>query len=138
MGAGMVLPNSGKVFISIKDEDKTPEMLEAAQILLGLGFTLVATRGTQGWLSENGAACDLVNKVYEGRPNVVDLLKNGDVVLVMNTTEGSQAVSDSREIRAVALFDRIPYFTTAAAAHAAARAMKAREEGEIEVRSLQG
>ncbi len=138
MGAGMVLPNSGKVFISIKDEDKTPEMLEAAQILLGLGFTLVATRGTQGWLSENGVACDVVNKVYEGRPNVVDLLKNGDVVLVMNTTEGSQAVSDSREIRAVALFDRIPYFTTAAAAHAAARAMQAREEGEIEVRSLQG
>ena len=83
-------------------------------------------------------ACDKVNKVYEGRPNVVDVLKNGDISLVMNTTEGAQAVNDSREIRSVALMDKIPYFTTAAASNAAARAMKAREEGEIEVRSLQG
>ena len=79
-----------------------------------------------------------MNKVYEGRPNVVDLLKNGDVQLVMNTTEGAQAVNDSREIRSVALYDKIPYFTTAAASHAAALAMQAREEGDVEVRSLQG
>ncbi|WP_204112915.1 carbamoyl-phosphate synthase large subunit [Shimia biformata] len=138
MGAGMDLPTEGKAFISIKDADKTPMMLDAAQILTGLGFSLVATRGTQGWLAENGVACEVVNKVYEGRPNIVDMLKNGDVNLVMNTTEGAQAVEDSREIRSVALFDKIPYYTTAAASHAAALAMKAREEGELEVRSLQG
>lgn len=138
MGAGMVLPTSGKAFISIKDADKTELMVEAAQILTELGFSMVATLGTSTWLTEQGVACERVNKVYEGRPNIVDMLKNDEISLVMNTTEGAQAVDDSREIRSVALMDRIPYFTTAAASNAAARAMKAREEGEIEVRSLQG
>ncbi|MFY0660529.1 MAG: carbamoyl-phosphate synthase large subunit [Shimia sp.] len=138
MGAGMVLPTEGKAFISVKDDDKTEMMIDAANILIGMGFTVVATSGTAAWLSENGVACEKVNKVYEGRPNIVDMLKNGDISLVMNTTEGAQAVNDSREIRSVALYDRIPYFTTAAASHAAARAMKAREEGDLEVRSLQG
>ncbi|MCW8843998.1 MAG: carbamoyl phosphate synthase large subunit, partial [Rhodobacteraceae bacterium] len=138
LGAGMILPHEGKAFFSIKDADKTEQMLDAARLLVEMGFTLVATFGTATWLTEQGVACEKVNKVYEGRPNIVDLLKNGDIALVMNTTEGTQAVNDSREIRAVALMDRIPYFTTAAASHAAARAMKAREEGDIEVRSLQG
>jgi len=82
-------------------------------------------------------AAEVVNKVYEGRPNIVDRLKNGDIQLVMNTTDGTQAVSDSREIRAVALYDRIPYFTTAAASIAAVAAMLSRSEGEIQVRPLQ-
>jgi carbamoyl-phosphate synthase large subunit len=137
MGAGMVLPSEGKVFISIKDADKTPLILEAAQILTGLGFSIVGTSGTASWLTENGVACDRVNKVYEGRPDVTDMLKNGEISLVMNTTEGAQAVEDSREIRAVSLNDKIPYFTTAAGAHSAALAIQAREEGEIEVRALQ-
>jgi carbamoyl-phosphate synthase large subunit len=138
MGAGMVLPTEGKAFISVKDDDKTATMVDAANILIDLGFSVVATSGTAAWLNEQGVACEKVNKVYEGRPNIVDVLKNGDVSLVMNTTEGAQAVNDSREIRSVALYDKIPYFTTAAASHAAARAMKAREEGDLEVRSLQG
>ncbi len=138
LGAGMELPNSGKAFISIKDADKTPDMLEAAKVLGEMGFAIVATAGTANWLAEQGVACDQVNKVYEGRPNIVDTLKNGEISLVMNTTEGAQAVNDSREIRSVALYDKIPYFTTAAASHAAALAMKAREEGDLEVRSLQG
>ncbi|SHK15995.1 carbamoyl-phosphate synthase large subunit [Shimia gijangensis] len=138
LGAGMILPTTGKAFVSIKDADKTEQMVEAANILIELGFSIVATMGTATWLTEKGVACERVNKVYEGRPNIVDRLKNGDISLVMNTTEGAQAVNDSREIRSVALMDKIPYFTTAAASHAAARAMKAREEGEIEVRSLQG
>ncbi|NVO54409.1 carbamoyl-phosphate synthase large subunit [Rhodobacteraceae bacterium B1Z28] len=138
MGAGMVLPSSGRAFISIKDADKTPAMLEAAQVLAGQGFTLVATRGTQTWLAEQGVACDLVNKVYEGRPDVVDMLKDGQVQLVMNTTEGAQAVEDSKAIRSIALYDKIPYFTTAAASHAAALAIKAQAEGDVEVKSLQG
>jgi carbamoyl-phosphate synthase large subunit len=79
-----------------------------------------------------------VNKVYEGRPNIVDRLKNGEIALVMNTTEGAQALADSREIRAITLGAKIPYFTTASASIAAVAAMQARLEGELEVRPLQG
>jgi carbamoyl-phosphate synthase large subunit len=138
MGAGVELPTSGKVFLSIKDMDKQAPMLEAAQILINLGFSLIATRGTAAWLVKNGLACDLVNKVYEGRPDIVDMLKDGAIALVMNTTEGAQAVEDSREIRSVALYDKIPYYTTAAGAHATALAMQAREEGDVGVMALQG
>ncbi len=138
MGAGTILPTEGNVFISIKDMDKTADMIEAAEILVGLGFTLICTRGTAAWLAQNGVACDVVNKVYEGGLTIVDRLKDGHIALVMNTTEGSQAVEDSRDIRAVALYDKIPYFTTAAASHAAALAMRAREEGDVGVRALQG
>ncbi|WP_171239616.1 carbamoyl-phosphate synthase large subunit [Ruegeria sp. HKCCA5491] len=138
MGAGMVLPSEGRAFISIKDADKTPAMLEAAQVLTEQGFSLVATRGTQSWLAEQGVACDVVNKVYEGRPDVADMLKDGQVQLLMNTTEGAQAVEDSKSIRSIALYDKIPYFTTAAASHAAALAIKAQAEGDVEVKSLQG
>ncbi|NDW47973.1 carbamoyl-phosphate synthase large subunit [Ruegeria sp. PrR005] len=138
MGAGMVLPSEGRAFISIKDADKGAAMLEAAQVLVDQGFTLVATRGTQSWLAGHGVPCEVVNKVYEGRPDVVDMLKDGQVHLVMNTTEGAQAVSDSKAIRSIALYDKIPYFTTAAGSNAAALAIKAQAEGDIEVRSLQG
>ena len=138
MGAGTHLPSEGRVFISIKEADKGPMMVEAAQILTGLGFAIVATRGTAAFLQEAGVECQVVNKVYEGRPNIVDMLKDGEIALVFNTTEGAQAVEDSRDIRAVALYDKIPYFTTAAASHSAALAIRAREEGEIGVRSLQG
>ena len=138
MGAGMSLPREGCAFVSIKDTDKGALMLEAAQVLIGLGFSLVATSGTQGWLAANGVACETVNKVYEGRPNIVDMLKDGGVQLVMNTTEGAQAVEDSKEIRSVALYDRIPYFTTAAGSHAAALAIKAQAEGDVGVKALQG
>ncbi|WP_435229745.1 carbamoyl-phosphate synthase large subunit [Pseudopelagicola sp. nBUS_20] len=137
MGAGMDLPSCGTAFVSIKDSDKTPLILEAVQILIELGFSIAATSGTAAWLAEKGVVCERVNKVYEGRPNIVDTLKDGGISLVMNTTEGTQAVEDSRDIRAVALYDKIPYFTTAAASNAAARAIKAREEGDLEVRSLQ-
>jgi carbamoyl-phosphate synthase large subunit len=137
MGAGTHLPTAGRVFISIREADKGPDMAEAASILVALGFTILATRGTAAWLGSQGIPCETVNKVFEGGRTIVDRLKDGDVALVMNTTEGAQAVADSRDIRAVALYDKIPYFTTAAASHAAALAMKAREEGEIGVRSLQ-
>jgi len=138
MGAGTDLPLEGRVFISIKDSDKTEAMAAAARDLVAMGFDLVATRGTAAFLQEIGAPSTLVNKVYEGRPNIVDMLKNNDIALVFNTTEGSQAINDSREIRTVALMDRIPYFTTAAAAISAVSAMKARIEGEMTVRTLQG
>ena len=138
LGAGTHLPTEGKVFLSIKDADKTAAMAEAAQTLIELGFELVATRGTATWLKENNLACELVNKVYEGRPNIVDMLKDGAIKLVLNTTEGAQSVQDSRAIRSVALYDKIPYFTTAAGAQAAAQAMKARAQGDFGVMALQG
>ena len=137
MGAGMVLPSSGRAFVSIKDDDKGNLMLEAAKTLIDQGFTLIATRGTQGWLEGHDVACELVNKVYEGRPDVVDMLKDGAVQLVMNTTEGAQAVEDSKAIRSIALYDKIPYFTTAAGSHAAALAIKAQDEAEVTVKALQ-
>ena len=138
MGAGTQLPEGGKVFFSIKNDDKTPQLVETAQMLVDLGFEIIATRGTASFLEGHDIACVVVNKVYEGRPDIVDMLKDGQISLVMNTTEGAQAVEDSRSIRSVALYDKIPYYTTAAAAHAAAQAMKARQEGEIKVMPLQG
>jgi carbamoyl-phosphate synthase large subunit len=138
LGAGMDLPVAGRVFVSVRDADKTPALAAAARDLCAMGFTLVATRGTAAWLASEGAAAEVVNKVYEGRPDIVDRLKNGEVALVFNTTEGAQSLADSRDIRAVSLMDKIPYFTTAAAAVAAVAAMRARLEGELEVRTLQG
>ena len=137
LGAGTKLPESGRVFLSIKDADKSDELAQAMRDLLAMGFTLVATQGTNAWLREKGVASELVNKVYERRPNIVDRLKDGEIALVMNTTEGTQSISDSRSIRAVALHDHIPYFTTAAASIAAVAAMKSRAEGDIVVRPLQ-
>jgi len=138
MGAGMVLPQEGCAFISIKDADKTPDMLEAAQILVGLGFTLVATRGTAAWYEGQGVTCATVNKVYEGRPDVTDMMKDGRVQLVLNTTEGAQAVEDSKSIRSIALYDKIPYFTTAAGSYAAALAIREQARGDVGVKALQG
>ncbi|MFM2367652.1 MAG: hypothetical protein RIR95_2260, partial [Pseudomonadota bacterium] len=137
MGAGVTLPDTGRVFVSIKDMDKTAAFATAMRDLLTLGFEIVATKGTAAWLATVGIQATPVNKVYEGRPNIVDRLKNDEIALVMNTTEGSQAVSDSRDIRRVALMDKIPYFTTAAAAIAVVQAMQARGEG-YGVRTLQG
>ncbi|MCU4654859.1 carbamoyl-phosphate synthase large subunit [Roseibacterium sp. SDUM158016] len=137
LGAGTVLPDAGTVFISIKDADKGPILLETARMLTDLGLTLLATRGTASYLAEHGIASDVVNKAYEGGRTVVDIIKDGGVQLVLNTTEGAQAVEDSRSMRAVTLADKIPYFTTLAASHAAAQAMRAAREGELGVRSLQ-
>ena len=138
LGAGTVLPSSGCVFFSIRDDDKTPTMLETAQTLVAQGFSLIATRGTAAWLSEAELDVTTVNKVYEGRPDVTDTMKDGGVQLVINTTEGAQAVEDSKSIRSIALYDKIPYYTTAAGAHAAALAIKAQSEGDVGVKSLQG
>ncbi|WP_282127946.1 carbamoyl-phosphate synthase large subunit [Roseobacter litoralis] len=138
MGAGNPLPSDGCAFISIKDADKTDDMLSAARILLEQGFTLVATRGTAKWLNEHDMACGIVNKVYEGRPDVTDMMKDEAIHLVMNSTEGAQAVDDSKSIRSIALYDKIPYFTTAAGSYAAALAIRAQADGDVGVKALQG
>ncbi|WEF24326.1 carbamoyl-phosphate synthase large subunit [Paracoccus sp. S3-43] len=137
MGAGSNLPFEGRVFLSVKDADKSEALADAARDLTTMGFQLIATSGTADFLAASGVETARVNKVYEGRPNIVDRLKNGEIAMVLNTTEGAQAIADSREIRAVALYDKIPYFTTAAGSIAAVAAIKSREEGEVGVRSLQ-
>lgn len=137
LGASSPLPSSGMVFISVKDSDKNALTVEAAQILHDLGFKLVATDGTAKWLAEQGIITATVKKQYEGRPNIVDLLKDGQVDLIFNTTEGAQSLEDSKAIRAEALASKIPYYTTAAASLAAAKAIRNMNEGELKVLALQ-
>ncbi len=138
LGVGTVLPTAGTVFLSIKDADKSPLLVETAQTLTDLGLKILATSGTAKFLADHGISSDVVNKAYEGGRTIVDMMKDGMVDLVLNTTEGAQAVEDSRSMRTVALYDKIPYYTTLAGSHAAALAMKAAREGELAVRSLQG
>ncbi|UYP66990.1 carbamoyl-phosphate synthase large subunit [Thalassobacter stenotrophicus] len=137
MGAGVELPKTGTVFMSIKPEDKTEQLVETARVLAEKDFTILATDGTAKFLADHGIASTRVNKAYEGGRTIVDVMKDGEVDLVMNTTEGAQAVEDSRSMRNVALMDKIPYYTTLAGSHAAALAIKARDEGDVGVRSLQ-
>ncbi len=136
LAAGQKLPLSGTVFVSVKDEDKMA-LLEIVLNLYDLGFKIVATRGTAAFLSQHGISIQRVNKVREGRPHVVDMIKNGQVDLVINTTSSKKAVSESYSIRRAALTFNIPYTTTLAGARATALAIKAIIEGELEVKAIQ-
>ena len=107
------------------------------RMLVGLGFTVLATDGTQHFLAEHGVAATRVNKVLEGRPHIVDAITNGDVQLVFNTTEGPQALADSRSLRRAALLHKVPYYTTLSGAVAAAQGIRAYLGGDLEVRTLQ-
>jgi carbamoyl-phosphate synthase large subunit len=136
IGGGSRLPRAGTVFISVRDDDK-PRVVEAIRDLSGLGFRIIATSGTQRFLSEHGIAAQKVNKVLEGRPHIVDAINNGEVQLVLNTTEGAQALADSRSLRRAALLHKVPYYTTLSGAVAAAQGIKAYLEGDLEVHALQ-
>ena len=136
LGSGTVLPAGGTAFISVRESDK-PRALVAARGLLELGFTLLATRGTASFLSQNGVEVTPVNKVMEGRPHIVDTMKDGDVHLVINTTQGEKSLADSKSIRRSALMDKIPYYTTLAGAEAAVSAIGALGRGKLQVSSLQ-
>jgi len=137
LAAGTVLPTKGAVFLSVRGADK-PVLLTVAKTLSKLGFKLVATRGTAEFLSKEGVEVSIVNKVREGRPHIVDMLKDKDIGLVINTTEGAQAVADSFSIRRTALLNKIPYYTTMSEALAATDAMQAQAEGKgLDVRSIQ-
>ncbi|ABD53980.1 carbamoyl-phosphate synthase large subunit [Jannaschia sp. CCS1] len=138
LGAGVSLPETGTAFLSIKEADKTADLVETAKILKSLGFHILATSGTAAFLGGHGIETEVVNKQYEGGRTIVDILKDGAVSLVMNTTEGAQAVEDSRSMRSVTLMDKIPYYTTLAGSHAAAQAMASAHEGDTVVRALQG
>ena len=136
LGAGVKLPQEGVVFISVKDTDKAV-VLPAARKLVDLGFKLIATGGTQKFLAEAGVAVELVNKVAEGRPHIVDRIIDGGVALVFNTTEGWQSLKDSQSIRQAALGNKVPYFTTAAGSVAAVEAIGAMRSASLEVCPLQ-
>ncbi len=136
LGGGTHVPASGTVFVSVRDSDK-PRAAEVARQMADLGFHVIATGGTQRFLAEQGVDCKKINKVLEGRPDIVDAIKNGDIQLVFNTTEGAQALTDSRSLRRAALLHKVPYYTTLAGARAAARGIEALIGGELEVRPLQ-
>jgi carbamoyl-phosphate synthase large subunit len=136
LAAGMSLPTSGTVFISVKDRDKTG-MAALARRLAEIGFSLVATGGTQRFLADQGLDVARINKVLEGRPHCEDAIVNGDIHLVINTTEGAQAIEDSRSIRRAALEHGVPHYTTLTAAAAAVAAMEAMAHGTLEVAPLQ-
>ena len=136
LGAGVNLPRTGAVFISLKDSDKAA-MIEPCRTLTGLGFEVLATGGTAQVLEEAGVAVRRVNKVFEGRPHIVDAIKNGEVRLVFNTTEGQRSLIDSYSIRRTALDMRVPCYTTASAARAAIKSIAVIDAGQLEPRSLQ-
>jgi carbamoyl-phosphate synthase large subunit len=136
IGGGSRLPREGTVFVSVRDADK-PRVLEAIRLLVSLGFRIIATSGTQRYLAEQGLPASKINKVLEGRPHIVDAIKNGEVQLVFNTTEGATALADSRSLRRAALLHKVPYYTTLSGAVAAAQGIKAYLGGDLEVRTLQ-
>ena len=136
LGASNLLPDGGTIFISVKETDK--KVIEpAARLAEKLGFRLIATSGTADYLAEKGIKVEKVNKVAEGRPHIVDRIKDGDVNLIFNTTEGWQSLKDSKSIRAAALVGKIPIYTTATASNAAMRAIEALRDQTLEVRALQ-
>ncbi|WP_294309350.1 carbamoyl-phosphate synthase large subunit [uncultured Sphingomonas sp.] len=136
LGAGTVLPTEGAVFISVKDGDKE-QIVPAARMLAEAGFAIVATGGTADYLDRAGVTVEKINKVAQGRPHIVDRIKDGGITLIFNTTEGWQSLKDSKPIREAALGQKIPYFTTAPASVEAAKAIAASATRGLEVRPLQ-
>jgi carbamoyl-phosphate synthase large subunit len=136
LGGGTRLPKTGTVFVSVRDVDKA-RIVDTLRLLTALGFKIIATSGTQRYLNEQGLPAAKINKVLEGRPHIVDAIKNGEVQLVFNTTEGATALADSRSLRAAALLHKVPYYTTLSGAVAAAQGIKAFLGGDLEVRALQ-
>ncbi|MBN9066884.1 MAG: carbamoyl-phosphate synthase large subunit, partial [Rhizobiales bacterium] len=136
LGAGVDLPRGGTLFVSVRDEDK-PGVLPAVQRLARLGFKVLATSGTARFLKENGVEAEKINKVLEGRPHIEDAIRNRQVQIVFNTTDGQKALSDSKSLRRATLMQRVPYYTTLAGAEAVAEAIAALKAGSLEVRPLQ-
>ncbi|WP_173932023.1 carbamoyl-phosphate synthase large subunit [Chelativorans sp. Marseille-P2723] len=137
LGAGVDLPRSGTLFVSVRDEDK-PRVLPAVKRLADLGFKVLATGGTARFLRENGVEAEKINKVLEGRPHIEDAIRNRQVQIVFNTTDGQKAVSDSKSLRRATLMQKVPYYTTMAGADAVVEAIAALKAGSLEVRPLQG
>jgi len=130
LGAGVVLPRSGRVFISVRDGDK-PKAVEVARMLSEMGFELVATGGTRDVFEQAGIACDVVNKVAQGRPHIVDMIKNNEINFIINTTSGKRTISDSSQIRRAALQQKITYTTTITGAHVTAMALQKIDQDDV-------
>ena len=130
LGAGDQLPRGGRAFLSVRDADKG-KLVEIARDLERLGFALVATKGTAAFLRHHGLDCEAVHKVAEGRPHIVDLIKNDQIALIVNTTEGKQAIADSFSIRREALMRKVSYTTTLAAARATCQALRELDNGTV-------
>jgi carbamoyl-phosphate synthase large subunit len=130
------LPIQGTVLITIADRDKD-RILDVAQNFQALGFTIKATGGTQKYLSENGISCEMILKLHEGRPNIADAIKNGEIDLVINTPAGKESEYDDSYIRKTAIRHNILYITTTAAARAATEGIKQRRNGAYSVKALQ-
>ena len=138
LAASVVLPTGGKAFISVRGVDKEA-IVDVARDLIPLGFELLATRGTQKVLADAGIACEQINKVAEGQPHIVDMIKNDEISLIVNTTEGRQAVADSTEIRRAALQHQVNYTTTLAAARATCLALNSKDNDTVNcLQSLHG
>ena len=137
ISTGMLFPKSGNVFLSIRNEDKTKEMGAACKILKKIGFKIIATKGTKSFLDKEGVDSQLVKKVFEGRPNIADLLKDKKINIVMNTTQGKQSIEDSKDIRSLALNNKIPYYTTARGIIAIINSLKENMGGTISVKAIQ-
>ena len=137
LGAGVDLPLSGKVFVSVRDEDK-PAFIDICRDLHEMGFEILATGGTMSVLTEAGVPATRINKVMEGRPHAVDAMLSGDIQLVINTAMGAASMRDSFSLRHTALKNKIPYYTTVSGSRAATQAIKALQKGDLGVRTLQG
>ena len=136
LGAGMRIPLSGNVFVSVKESDK-PKVLASVKQLAELGFSIIATGGNHAYFEKHGVPSTRINKILEGRPHIGDAIKNGDIALVLNTTETRSSESDSKPIRQTAVMQRVPYYTTLAGILSATKAIAARKANAIEVRPLQ-
>ena len=136
LGAGSRPPTSGAVFVSVRDVDKE-KIVEPLRMLQALGFKILATAGTQRFLTAHGLKAEKVNKISEGRPHAADAVRNGAVQLMFNTTEGATSLADSKPLRRAALLQKTPYYTTISGAIAAAEGIRAVAAGELEVRALQ-
>jgi len=136
IAANTHLPLEGNVFISVKNKDKV-KMVTPAKELVEMGYTVLATGGTADFLKENGVEVTRINKVLEGRPHIVDAIKNDEIDLIFNTTEGAQSIKDSYELRRTALLDSIPYYTTSRGAISAMEAIKVLKSSTLEVKPLQ-
>ena len=127
---------TGKIFISIKDEDKR-KIIEPAKSLISFGFDLIATKGTATFLRNNKISCEIVKKVFEGRPNIVDLMISNEIDLVINTVEGLKSIEDSFSLRQTALLNNIPYYTTIRGAKIAVDTIEHLKNSSLKVKSLQ-
>ena len=133
----LLLPLGGRVFISVKDKDKNALLVSIAKDLTSMGFKIEATKGTAAFLKEKDITVEVVKKVKEGRPHIVDHLKNGDIDIVINTVFGSASQADSYGIRRTTLNQNVPYFTTLSGARAATRAINSNIKNECSVKTIQ-